>query len=60
MLCRVPGITPDDLDELGDMMEVTVKSRGTLLEPELRKHVRGCAELFAERLSKLHGILKQR
>lgn len=60
MLCRVPGITPDDLDELGDMMEVTVDSRGKLQEPEVTRRVRGCAELLAERLSKLHGLLKQR
>ncbi|CAL5222993.1 g5437 [Coccomyxa viridis] len=57
---KVPGITPDDLDELGDMMEVTVKTTGSMQEPQLRKHVRGCAEVFAERLSKLHGLLKQR
>lgn len=60
MLCRVPGITPDELDELGDMMEVTVKTTGTMQEPELTKHVRGCAEHFAERLGKLHALLKQR
>ena len=60
MLCRVPGITPDDLDEMGDMMNVTVKTRGAMQEPELAKHVRGCAKLFAERLRKLHALLKQR
>ena len=60
LLCRVPGITPDDLDELKDIMEVTVEARGDMGEPEVRKHVRGCAEQFAERLSKLQGLLKQR
>ena len=60
LLYRVPGITPDDLDELKDMMEVTVEARGGLEEPEVTKHVRACAEQFGERLSKLQGLLKQR
>ena len=60
LLRRVPGITPDDLDELGYLMEVTVDSKIGMQEPAVTKHVRGCAELLAGRLSKLHGLLKQR
>jgi len=40
-------------------MEVTVNTVGSFQEPEIRKLVKGCADLIAERLGKLHKLLKQ-
>ena len=60
ILCRLPNVTPDDLDELADMMEVEVSEAADWQDADLRRLVRSCSELLAERLGKLQQLLKER
>ena len=58
--CRLPSVTPDDLDELADMMEVQVSKAADWEDAELRRLVRSCSEPLAERLGRLQQLLKER
>ena len=58
--CRLPNVTPDDLDELAGMMEVQVSEAAGWPDAELRRLVRSCSQLLAERLGRLQQLLKER
>lgn len=58
--CRLPNVTPDDLDELADMMEVQVSEAAGWQDAELRRLVRRSSEPLAERLGRLQQLLKER
>ena len=60
VLRRLPNVTPDDLDELADMMEVQVSKAADWQDAELCRLVRSCSEPLAERLGKLQQLLKER
>lgn len=59
LACRLPGVTPDDLEELAEMMEVTVAQSAGQQESHVIKLVRGSSVALAERLSQLQQLLKQ-
>ena len=60
ILCRLPNVTPDDLDELADMMEVEVCEADKWQDADLRRLVKSCSELLADQLGKLQQLLKER
>ncbi|CAK0770811.1 hypothetical protein CVIRNUC_003804 [Coccomyxa viridis] len=57
---KLPNVTPDDLDELADMMEVQVSEAAGWQDAELRRLVRRSSEPLAERLGRLQQLLKER
>ena len=59
-LYRLPNVTPDDLDELADMMEVEVSEAASWQDADLCRLVRSCSRLLAERLGKLQQLLRER
>ena len=60
VLRRLPNVTPDDLGELAEMMEVQVSEAADWQDAELRRLVRSCSEPLAERLRKLQQLLKEK
>jgi hypothetical protein len=56
------NISPDELDELGDLMTVTVveKDDGIGSNMEVARPVKSMADKLQEQLTKLHQLLKER
>lgn len=56
------NISPDELDELGDLMTVTVveKDDGIGSDMEVARPVKSMADKLQEQLTKLHQLLKKR
>ena len=59
--CRLPGVSADDLDELGSMLEVTVQQRGEQcgMEVDVVRLVKGTAAQLQQRLKELQRLLKE-
>ncbi len=56
------NISPDELDELGDLIKVAVVQRdeGISSDAEVTRPVKSIADKLQEQLSKLHQLLKER
>ena len=56
------NISPDELDELGDLMKVAVVERddGISSDLEVTRPVKSMAQKLQEQLTKLHQLLKER
>ena len=56
------NISPDELDELGDLIKVAVVERdeGISSDAEVTRPVKSIADKLQEQLSKLHQLLKER
>ena len=59
--CRLPGISPDDIDDLGDMLEVSVKEREEACgsEADVVRLVKGLQPQLQAKLRELQTLLKE-
>jgi len=56
------NVSPDELDELGDLIKITITDRAevTSSDAELKQAVKSIAEKLEEQFTKLHQLLKER
>lgn len=56
------NVSPDELDELGDLMKITVtdKAEGISSDAELKRAVKSIAEKLEQQFTKLHQLLKEK
>ena len=60
--CRLPGISPDDIDDLGDMLEVSVKERGEGCgsEADVVRLVKGLEAQLQAKMQELQRMLREK
>lgn len=65
MLCRLENVSPDELDELEDLMQITVTESGAHASTssgraeDVKNPVKGVACCLKAKLAELHKMLKE-